>query len=103
MESLLSQARHASRDPKDCRKTIERLRRMGFGDEAFKLLHHHRDTMAGFLSFGDGVRRFRDDKNNHRVHQRLMYVLLACPGGSSPKNTSFEILAGEAFHLIPPI
>jgi hypothetical protein len=42
-----------------------------------------------------------EDGNNHRVHQRLMYVLLSCPAGP-PQGKSFEVLADEAFRLIPP-
>lgn len=102
MDSLLIQTRTASRDPKDCLRTIDTLRAMGFGDEAFRRLHHQRGSIAEFYSFSEGVQRYRDDMNNHRVHQRLTYVLLSCPDGAPPKGKSFLTLAEEAFRLIPP-
>jgi len=75
MNSLLIQARNATRDPRDCRKTIDTLQAMGFGEDAFKGLHHKNATDAQFDAYCDGVKQFVDDGNNHRVHQRLMYVL----------------------------
>ena len=101
MDSLLIRARKASRDPRDCRRTIDILRGMGFRDEAFRRLHS--DSMDGFYHYSKGVHRFRDDETNHRVHQRLMYVLLSCENGAPPKGKSFRTLAEEAFKLIPPM
>jgi hypothetical protein len=103
MDKLLIQSRKASRDSRDCRRTIDTLRGMGFGDEAFRKLHQFHGSVAGFYSFSETVQRYRDDKNNHRVHQRLMYVLLSCPNGTPPKGKTFQILAEEAFKLIPPV
>lgn len=103
MNNLLIQAKDASRDSRDCRKTIDTLRGMGFGDDAFRPLHRHRRSMAEFYSFAECVQRFRDDKNNHRVHQRLTYVLLSCPDGVPPKGESFQTLVEEAFGPILPI
>jgi hypothetical protein len=103
MDSLVAQARKASRDPRDCREAIDASRFMGFGDEAFRALHHQHGSMAEFYSFSEGVQRFRDDKNNHRVHQRLKYILLSCPDGAPPKDKSFQALAEEAVRLMPPI
>ena len=97
------EARKASRDPKDCLRTIDALRSMGFPDEAFPALHHQHGSVTRFHSFSEGVQRYRDDENNHRVHQRLLYVLLSCPDGVPPKGKSFQSLAEEAFKLIPPI
>ena len=102
MDSLLLQARKASRDSRDCRETIDRLRAIGFSDDAFRLLHHQHGSLARFYSFSEGVQRYRDDQNNHRVHQRLLYVLLSCPDGAPPNGKSFQALAEEAFRLIPP-
>ena len=103
MHTLLNQAQKASRDPSDCRRTIDELRGLGFEEDAFRLLHHQRGSMAEFYSYSERVQRFRDDKNNHRVHQRLMYVLLSCLDGAPPKGKSFQALAEEAFRLIPVI
>ena len=100
MENLLLQARKASRDSRDCRKTIDTLQRIGFDNDAFELLHS--DTMEGFYRYSKGVHGFRDDETNHRVHQRLMYVLLSCPDGVPPKGKSFQRLAEEAYNEIPP-
>ena len=103
MDSLLTQARKASRDPRECRRTMDALKRMGFSDDDFPLLHHQRGSAVSFFSFSEGVQRYRDDQNNHRVHQRLTYVLLSSPDGTPPKGKSFQTLAEEAFRLIPPI
>jgi hypothetical protein len=103
MDSLLTQSRKASRDPRDCRNTIDALRDMGFSDDSFPALHHQHGSSAVFYSYCGGVQRFREDDNNHRVHQRLTYVLLSCPGGAPPKAKSFQTLAEEAFRLIPSI
>lgn len=103
MDSLVNEARKASRDPRDCRRTIDTLQAMGFGDEAFGQLHHQRDSIKGFCGYSEGKRQFREDGNNHRVHQRLMFVLLSCPGGVLPKGKSFQALAEEAVRLIPPL
>ena len=102
MDSLVPQARKASQDPSDCRTAIDTLRGMEFSEDAFRLLHHQHGSMAEFYSYSESVQRFRDDKNNHRVHQRLMYLLLSCPDGVPPKGKSFQALAEEAFRLIPP-
>jgi len=102
MNNLLLQARTAARDPKECRRAIDAPRGIGFGDKAFRRLHHLHDSMAGFYRFSESVQRFRDDGNNHRVHQRLTYVLLTYPGGVPPKGKTFQALAEEAFKQILP-
>jgi len=69
--------------------------------DAFMLLHS--DSMDGFYHYSEGVHQFKDDETNHRVHQRLTYVLLSCPDGIPPKGKTFQTLAKEAFKLIPPV
>jgi len=106
MDSLLTQARKASRDPKECRKTMDALRVIGFFDDggrAFKQLHHQGGSETRFYSYCGGVGLFNDDDNNHRVHQRLKFVKLSCPDGVPPKGKSFQNLAKEAVGLIPPV
>jgi hypothetical protein len=49
------------------------------------------------------VQQFEEEGNNHRVHQRLMYVRSSCTGGAPPKGKSFQALAAEAYRQIPPI
>jgi hypothetical protein len=44
-----------------------------------------------------------DEGNNHRVHQRLRYVLLSCLNDAQSKGKSFLTLAEEAYQEIPPI
>ena len=78
MNSLLTQARKASRVSRDCRGTIDALQSMEFGEDSFTRLHHQSGSMAEFYRYSQSVQRFRDDKNNHRVHQRLKYVQLSC-------------------------
>lgn len=88
MDSILSQARNASRDPRDCRRTIDRLRDMGFGDLAFSALHHMQGRMSTFYGFSKGVQEFREGGNNHRVHQRLTLVLLSSRFSESGANAT---------------
>ena len=106
MDTLLIQARKASRDPKECCKTIDALRAIGFfddGGDVFKLLHHQGGGMTRFSTYSKGVGQYVDDGNNHRVHQRLMYVLLSCPDGVLSEGKSFQSLADEVVRLIPPV
>ena len=100
METALSQARKASRDPRDCRRLIDTLRGMGLGDKEFRQLHHKPDSITGFDNYCRGVGQFMEDGNNHLVHQRLTYILLSCPDGTPPKGESFQTLAEEARKLI---
>lgn len=106
MDNLVSRARTASRDPRECRKAMDALRAIGFfddGGDAFKQLHHQGGSETRFYSYCGGVGLFNDDDNNHRVHQRLKFIQLSCPGGAPPKGKSFHNLAEEAVRLIPPI
>ena len=103
MNSLVTEARNASRDPRDCRRRIDTLRVVGFKDDAFRLLHHQHGSAARFYRYSKGIQQFEEDGNNHRVHQRLKYVLLSCPDGAPPKGKSFQTLAEEAFRMMPPI
>jgi hypothetical protein len=108
MDSLLIQARKANNNPLDCLDTIEALKSMKFDNAAFELLHrnkklHVRDSMDGFTRYCKGRKGvFHNDATNHRVHQRLTYVLLSRQNDPS-KGKSFQSLAEEAFRLIPPI
>jgi hypothetical protein len=103
MDSLAIQARKASQDPSDCRRAIDSLRSIGFGEDAFRGLHHQRGSMAEFYSYTESIRQFVEDGNNHRVHQRLIFVLLSCLDGVPPKGKNFQALADEAYRLIPPV
>jgi hypothetical protein len=103
MNDLVAQARKASAHPRDCRRTIDALQAMGFGEDAFRRLHHQSGSLARFCSYSKGVRQFERDGNNHRVHRRLMYVLLSCPDSTSPKGKNPQNLADEALRVIPPI
>jgi hypothetical protein len=103
MNSLVMEARKASRDSVDCRRTINTLQAMGFSDDAFRRLHRQGSRMADFYGYSKTVQRFEDDKNNHRVHQRLRHVLLSCPNSTLPMGKSFLALAEDAFKLIPPV
>jgi hypothetical protein len=103
MDDIVSQARQASTDPRDCRKTIDALEAMGFGEDAFRNLHHMSEKTARFYRYSERIQRFEEDGNNHRVHQRLMYVLLSCPDGAPPSGKSFQRLAEEAYRQIPSV
>src|SRR5271170_4856338 len=100
MVSLVIEARKASADPRECRKTMETLRFMGFGEDVFRLLHHQHGSAARFYHYCKSIQQFVQDGNNHRVHQRLTYVLLSCRAGAPPEGKSFPALAEEAFRLI---
>lgn len=101
MSDLVTQARSASRDAVDCLRTIKNLQAIGFTDDAFRRLHHQCVRMGDFCRHSDN-KNFKYEGNNHRVHQRLMYVLLSCPDGAPPKGKSFQTLADEAYKLLPP-
>jgi hypothetical protein len=103
MDSLAIEARKASADPRDCREAMNTLRFMGFGEDEFRLLHHQHGSAARFYRYCESVQQFVEYGNNHRVHQRLTYVLLSCPAGALPEGKSFQALAEEAFRLILPI
>jgi hypothetical protein len=59
-------------------------------------------SAARFYRYCESVQQFVEEGSNHRVHQRLTYVLLSCPAGATPEGKSFQALAEEAFALIPP-
>ena len=101
VDDLVTKARKASTDPKECRKTIKALRVMGFDSDAFVRLHHLQDSVDSFYRYCGSVQQFHEDGDNHRVHQRLSYVLLSCPDGALPKGKSFRMLAEDATRLIP--
>jgi hypothetical protein len=103
MDDLLNQARKASRDSEECRETMTALEAIMFDRNAFPKLHHLADSMDGFYRYCGTIKEFRRDDNNHRVHQRLRYVLLSCRNRKPPDGKSFQSLALEAFRLIPPI
>jgi hypothetical protein len=98
--TILDEAKKASRDTSECRRTIDALVLLGFDDEAFQQIHT--DSIHGFYEYSKHVLRFKEDETNHRVHQRLMYIRLSCPNGVPPKGKSFLSLAGEARKLITP-
>ena len=102
MNGLATQAKKACADPRECRRTIDTLQNMGFSEDAFRRLHHQSGSVVRFYSYSKGRTRFQDDGNNHRVHQRLMYVLLSCFDGAPPKGKNFQTLAEEAYRQIPP-
>jgi hypothetical protein len=103
MNSVLIEAKKASRNTSDCRATIATLRALKFGKDAFMLLHHQNGTDAQFDAYCEGVKQFVDGGNNHRVHQRLRYVLLSRLNDARSEGKDFLILAKEAFQEIPPI
>src|ERR1035438_7768235 len=96
MNRLVTEARQATHDPSDCRGTIDTLQAMGFSEDAFRRLHHLHRSAAEFYRYSKSRQQFVEDGNNHRVHQRLTYIHLSCPGGAPPKGKSFESLAEEA-------
>ena len=77
------------------------MRGMGFDTDAFIRLHHLQDSVDSFYRYCGSVQQFQENGNNHRVHQRLKYVLLSCPDGAPPKGKSFKTLAEDAIKLIP--
>ena len=103
MNNVLIDAKKASRNASDCRATIATLRAMQFGKDAFRRLHHQNGTDVEFDAYCEGVKRFVYEGNNHRVHQRLRYVLLSRLNDAQSEGKNFLILAEEAFKEIPPI
>jgi uncharacterized protein (TIGR02452 family) len=103
MTGVFQEAKRASANPADARRTITDLKAIGFPYDAFELLHHLRDNIDSFCKYSSNIRRFEEDGNNHRVHQRLKYVLLSCPAGTRPSPERFVALAQEAWQKIPPV
>jgi hypothetical protein len=90
-------------DPKQTIKLIEHLKALGFDDEAFRLLHHFQGSMNSFERHARIVTSFHEDGNNHRVRNRLEFVLGSCTNGLPPKGEIFASLARESKRRIPPI
>ncbi len=88
-------------DPRSTLELLKRLKCLGLDDKAFRRLHHLQGSIAGFGKYCENTQRFREDGNNHRVHQRLRYVLSAYLDCKPPKGKNFERLAIEAMTLIP--
>jgi hypothetical protein len=95
--------------PKETIEIIYRLKQLHFDDDedAFWRLHHwrlkaRRARLEAFRGYIGEFSSYQLDGDNHRVHQRLSYVLDECHGGSYPPQRTFADLADEAFHKIPP-
>jgi hypothetical protein len=90
-------------NPTETVELIERLRKMKFDNDAFRLLHHLHGSMNGFEMYARSVASFQQDGNNHRVHKRLELVLDSCANGTPPPGKTFAALAAEAMCRIPPV
>jgi hypothetical protein len=62
-------------NPKQTLDILDKLVKLGLTNEAFKKLHHLRDTIHGFRKWCVKTSRFIADGNNERVHERLKYLL----------------------------
>jgi hypothetical protein len=106
--ATMAKTLHEARiDPQDTLELITKLRRFSFHDEDFKLRHHWgaRGELKKFVNYcnEDQERRFQLDGNNHRLHQRLKYVLESCQNGKLNRSKSFAHLAEEACKEFPPL
>jgi hypothetical protein len=90
-------------NPTETIELIERLRRMKFDNDAFRLLQHLHGSMNGFEKYARNVASFQEDGNNHRVHKRMLFVLDSCANGTLPPGKTFAALAEEAMRRIPSI
>jgi hypothetical protein len=94
---------------RDTLELLDRLEQLGFDDNAFALLHFHREdgkseTITRHRRYCAGCNELKADGNNARVQQRLRLVLRACElaGFSSHRPDVFELLAQAAYAEIPP-
>ena len=94
---------NAKPDPEETIRLIERLKKLGFENSAFRRLHHLGDSMEGFCNFARKRQSFWVDGNNHRVHKRLEFALESCSTGAPPPGKTFDGLAQEAMRTIPPV
>jgi hypothetical protein len=92
-------------DPQDTLRIIKKLKSFGFEDEEFWLVHQwgRRGRLSAFRKHCNETQRFREDENNHRLHERLAFVLALCEAGALNRGKTFEMLAVEAFHEHPKI
>jgi hypothetical protein len=91
--------------PKRTIELLEKLRGLGFSDDAFRILHHQSwATIDSMIRYCRKTETFRADDNNARVRERLQHVLSAverqnlfapiAPG-------TFAALTQEAVRQIP--
>lgn len=92
-------------DPKLTIEALDDLTRIGFNNEAFKILHHLNDNLDSFRRWCVSKTTFAKGGNNSLVHERLRYVLneYRRRGVDDKKSNVFIDLAREALAKIPPI
>jgi hypothetical protein len=90
-------------DPKDTLEIIRKLGPFGFGDPEFRLVHHwgRRGRLSAFRKHCNKTQWFRGDDNNHRLHERLVFILSCCEAGARNRGKTFETLAVNAFDKHP--
>jgi hypothetical protein len=81
-------------DPKDTLEIIRKLGSFGFGDVEFRLVHHwrRRGRLAAFRKHCNESEWFREDENNQRLHERLVFMLTCCEAGVLNRGETFETL-----------
>jgi hypothetical protein len=92
-------------DPKETLGILKKLQPFGFGDTEFSLLHQwgSKGSLTRFRNYCREKQWFRVDDSNHRLHQRLAFVLSRCEGGALHKGKTFASLATEAFQQFPKV
>ena len=110
----MSTASHTYSDPQRSLELLDALQASGFGDEAFAVIHHHKEPMkidahrrycTMLIEGGDDFKT----NNNRLVQQRLSMILTMyrSAGLSSGKEAVFFWLAqaavGELPHDLRPI
>jgi hypothetical protein len=92
-------------DPKETIVLLDGLAALGFSNEAFRILHHSRDTIRGFRKWCLQKSRFARGGSNERVHLRLAYVLkeFIKQERLSGQTQVFMELAQQAMNTIPPL
>lgn len=98
----------ATTDPKYAIRLLADLQKLGFNDEVFWRVHHHRrknekERIVSFRAYCEKTNSFQAGGTNERVGQRLAYVLNHYrASGLAPGETRAMIdLAEAAFREIP--
>ena len=90
--------------PKRTIELLEKLRGLGLSDDEFQILHHQSwATIESMIRYCRKTGSFRAGDNNHKVRERLEYILSALERQEHPAATTARLatLAQEAVRRIP--
>jgi len=89
-------------DPDKTLALLVKLEALGFGDDAFSLLHHFKNhTISEHRKYCLDLGTFKDDGENSEVQRRLEIVLAAYKAAALTNSRAFPSLAHAALVEIP--